>query len=362
MGLEFLLTNGGSRMRQYEAQPVLLDNGLMEAVEATQYAGLGYEQQPEEWQKIDVSRTIAPEDWEWKPRRFVDGKHVGRVATCLFSAERYPVPVYLSQIGAVEMREFGSSLRRTGETAETVVVLMAHLFPWDEVEGFADALQKEGYRMLIAEKPRPLKEGEVAAYSYDFERMRKTTHNRSNDEMLRHEKQIIAGCCDVPTIIDGRLEPRAAAISRAAAPTVGVIKKHAQNYLHPRGWQTFYDLRPRQRTPAFLLTSDDQVKKEIRFEVVSWYLRLEGSQSEMPNYGVIRVEVPAKFLKNGLGDLNQNYINRLSQLLCDYRSRDEAYDRSAVSIYPIQRAEESLGSLFQPTEAELGRFYRLTKL
>jgi len=222
-GLEFLRANGGSRIRQYEPQPVLLDNGLMDAEDATQYTGLGFEQSADEWRKIDVSQTIVSEDWLWKPRRFVDGKHVGRVATCLFSAERYPVPVYLSQIGAVEMRNEKGCLRRTGETVETVVALMAHLFPWDEVESFAAALQEEGYRMLIAEKPQP-KDGTEAHYSYDFERMRKTTHNRSNDEMLRLEKQIIASRCNVPTVVDGRLEPRASAISKAKVPTVGVIK------------------------------------------------------------------------------------------------------------------------------------------
>lgn len=363
MGLEFLLNHGGSRIRQYEPQPFLLDDGLMEAAEGTQYAGLSYEQPADKWRKIDVSQTIVPEDWSWKPHRFIDGKHVGRVATCLFSAaERYPVPVYLSQIGAIEMRETGGKLQRFAQTSETVVVLMAHLFGWEEVESFADALHREGYRMLIAEKPKPLKEGENAAYSYDFERMRKTTHNRSNDEMLRHEKQIIADCRNFPTVVDGRLEPRAGAIGKMETPTVGVIKKHSKNYLHPHGWQTFYELREGQRTPAFLLTNENEEKKEIRFEVVSWYLRLEGSHNEMPNYGVVRVEVPAKYLETEYNGSNQDYINRLSRVLCDYRSRDAAYNREAVSIYPIQRAEESLGSLFKPTEAELGRFYRLTKL
>jgi len=362
MGLIFFREFGGSRIRQYDAQPFLLDNGLMESVDATQPAGLSYEIPADEWQKIDVSKTVVPDDWAWKPRRFIDGKHRGQVATCLFSAERYPVPVYLSQIGAVEMCIQNNCLRRTNQKLETVVALMAHLFPWERVESLATALQIEGYRMLIAEKPQPLNMQDTAAYSYDFERMRKTTHNCSNDEMLRHEKQILANNCNIPTIIDGRLEPRASAITNSNVPTVGVIKTHSKNYLHARGWQTFYSLMPCQRTPAFLLSKEDTQDTKVRFEVISWYLRLAGSQNEMPNYGVVRVEIPYDFFKGKSFDLIIDYINWLSQFIYDYRSHDANYARSAISISPIQRAEESLGSLLPSSEAELSHFYHLTRL
>jgi hypothetical protein len=372
MGFEFFRQYGGSRIRSYDSQPFMLDDGRMDAEEATEEEGLDFEMDPADWSKIDVSCKVIPTTWVLRPRRFIDGKHLGQVVTSLYSKDRYPVPVQLSQIGAIEMRDFDGMLRRVEETTERVVTLMAHLFPWDEIESLASALQRQGFRLLIAEKPRPLKEGAKAGYTFDYERMRKTTHNRSNDEMLRLEKQILARAPNVPTVLDGRLEPRASAFRNASVPTVGVIKTHHQNYLHPEGWHVFYDLSPRQRTPAFRITGrksgdDNQPKKSSTLEVISWYLRLEGTQNDMPNYGIVRIEVPVyvggtRFFSQKCSASDRDYIDNLSQILCDYRCRDESYGRAAVSIHPIQRAEESLGSLFTLSEALAGRFYYLTKL
>jgi len=49
-------------------------------------------------------------------------------------------------------------------------------------------------------------------------------------------------------------------------------------------------------------------------------------------------------------------------LICEYRCRDQDYSRAPVSIHPIQRAEESLGSLFTQSDTITNRFYRLTSL
>jgi hypothetical protein len=250
----------------------------MEAEDSTELDGLDFEMEPDRWEKIDVAQKVVPATWPSRPRRFVDGIHDGRVVTCLYSKERFPVPVQLAEIGAVEIREIDGALRRVNETVERVVVLMAHLFPWDEVEGLGAVLQQHGYRLLIAERPQPIKEGSSAGYTYDYERMRKTTHNRSLDEMLRLEKQILARVCNVPTVVDGRLEPRASAFSKTIVPVVGLIKTHSRNYLHPQGWRTFYDLHPQQRTPAFRIRCNTP-------EVISWYLRLDGSRGHSRHAG-----------------------------------------------------------------------------
>lgn len=372
MSFEFFREHGGSRIRSYDQQQFLLDDGLMDAEDATEEEGLDFEMEPDNWEKIDVARVTVPDSWPLRPRRFIDGKHLGRVVTCLYSRERFPVPVQLSQIGAVEMRDYDGVLRRENDLVERVVSLMAHLFPWDEIESLATALQRQGIRLLIAEKPRPLKEGSQAGYSYDYERMRKTTHNRSNNEMERLEKQVLALAPSVPTVVDGRLEPRASAFKNATVPVVGLVKEHRQNYLHPQGWQVFYDLLPRQRTPAFRITGrktsvGDGQAKPSTLEVISWYLRLDGTQSDMPNYGIVRVEAPAnvcgsRFFSQKCSSADREYIDKLSQTLCDYRCRDESYGRAAVSIHPIQRAEQSLGSLFTQTDALIGHFYYLAKL
>ena len=355
MSFEFFREHGGCRIRSYDPQPFLLDDGRMEMEDATEIDGLNFESEPDQWQKIDVSQKAVPPSWPLRPRRFVDGIHDGCVVTCLFSKERFPVPVQLSEIGAVEMRDVDGTVRRTNDTVQRVVVLMAHLFPWDEIESLASVLQQNSYRLLIAEKPRPLKEGSSAGYTYDYERMRKTTHNRSIDEMLRLEKQILARACNVPTLVDGRLEPRASAFHKTTVPVVGLIKTHSQNYLHPQGWRTFYDLHPQQRTPAFRIKSTTP-------EVISWYLRLDGTQNDLPNYGIVRIEVPSRFFDNKCSAGDRDYIDNLSKTLFEYRCRDHSYGRAPISIQPIQRAEESLRSLFTSANARSGHFYYLTKL
>lgn len=388
MGLDFLRTHGAHRMRNYDTQLFLLDNGMMQNTELEQVDAsidLGYEEPPDEWKPKPCARefghSAGPADWPFLPTRFIDGKDVGRTVAWLQTREGYPVPVRLSEIGAVVIHNINGELRREFAHVERVVSLMIDPFPWDEVESFAIALREEGFRLLPCNKPYsndPTKSG----YSYDFERMRKTTQNRSNDEMSRLERQALSLVRDVPTIIDGRLEPRRGAFDQGS-PVVGLVKTHQYNYLHAHGWQTYYQLRPGQRTPLFKVESPNHDKgrdedngmfmtdssdentpeklKSTRLPIVSWYLRLDGERGDLPNWGIVRLEVPLRFFEGTLGK-DWEYVDRLSQVICDYRCRDQGYGRAAVSIHPIQRAEESLGALFSEAEMLINRFYRLTNL
>lgn len=354
MGFEFLRNYGAQRVRNYDPQPFLLDDGLMDIEDKIEEDGLDVEVPPDEWRPRNVTSATAPANWQHRPQRFIDGKDVGRTVAWLRSREGYPVPVYLSQIGAVEMRNVGGHLCREFEVVERVVSLMIDLFPWKEIESFADALQEHDFRLLPCQPPAPIREGSKRGYSYDFERMRKTTQNRSNDEMSRLERRALARACEIPTLVDGRLAPRASAFAEGENFVVGLIKKHSQNYLHPQGWRTFYDLKPGERTPAFILA-------EITPAVISWYLRLDGGAGEMPNWGIVRLEIPARYFNEKLGG-DWEHVDRLSRLVYEYRCTDQSYTRAAVSIYPIQRAEESLGAVFLPTETFIQRFYHLANL
>jgi hypothetical protein len=354
VGFEFLRNYGAQRVRNYDPQPFLLDDGLMNIEDNVEEEGLGVEVSPHKWCPLNVLSSATSSGWNYRPQRFIDGKDVGRTVAWLRSREGYPAPVYLSQIGAVEMRNVDGHLRREFEVVERVVSLMVDLFPWKEIESFADALQEHNFRLLPCKPPAPTKEGSKHGYSYDFERMRKTTQNRSNDEMSRLERQALSRACEIPTVVDGRLEPRASAFVDTENFVVGLIKSHSQNYLHPQGWRTFYDLKPGERTPAFLLVDTNP-------PVISWYLRLDGGAGEMPNWGIVRLEIPARYFKD---KLNNDWVHadRLSQLIYEYRCSDQNYSRAPVSIYPIQRAEESLGSVLLPTETFIQRFYRLANL
>jgi hypothetical protein len=184
--------------------------------------------------------------------------------------------------------------------------------------------------------------------------MRQATENRSKDEMSRWERLALSQEIDTPTLIDGRLQPRRGEFTCDDKPVVGLVKTHSRNYLHPQGWQVFYSLQPGQRTPAFRIDGR-------YIGIVSWYLRLDGSRGEMPNYGIVRVEMAQRFFETAL-EKNFGCLDRLSRMIIRLRCRDQSYGRAAISLHPIQRAEESLGAMMIPTEVLVSRFYRLTGL
>jgi hypothetical protein len=132
------------------------------------------------------------------------------------------------------------------------------------------------------------------------------------------------------------------------------IKTPYRQYLHAAGWRVFYALQQGQRTPAFLL-------RQKKVDVVSWYVRIDGTVADLPTWGIVRLEIPAKFFSHSQKN-DWSYINCLSRFVCDYRCKDTGYHRASVSLYPIQRAEESLRSLFSGSDALIHLFYRLTHL
>ncbi|MBV9469758.1 MAG: hypothetical protein JOZ57_11000 [Abitibacteriaceae bacterium] len=371
MGLDFLRNNGARRVRDFDAQPTLLNEGIPLAEQQDEPVDLEYEKSLVDWEPISVTANGQVDDADngrtyqahW-PQRFIDGKDVGRTVAWLLSREGYPVPVRLAEIGAVSMRAIKTptgerTLRREWDKVERVVTFMTDLFPWEEVEEFACSLQGTGFRLLSV---RVTLESDAEGFRFDYQRMAQNAINRSKDEMIRLEREALAVSRDVPTIVDGGLEARSGVFNETSA-VVGLIKSHSRNYLHPDGWRTFYALEPYERTPAFMLknTLSASLPSGRKLEVVSWYLRLDGARGELPNWGIVRVEVSRPFFEQTLqGDVG--YINRVSRLICDYRCRDEGYSRAAVSIHPIQRAEASLGSLFTQPDTLISHFYRLTNL
>ncbi len=188
--------------------------------------------------------------------------------------------------------------------------------------------------------------------------MRKKVQNRSNAEMEVLEEVALCQHAEIPTVVDGRLEPRINSDERLQrCPIVGVIKQQRKGYLHPDGWRTYYCLEPAQRTPAFLIKSGPK-KKTV--PVVSWYLKLDGARGALPNWGVVRVEVAAAYFDRIGKDFGQ--VDRISHALYQLRCRLAAYRRGPVSLEPIVRAEESLRALFSPPSWLAQHFYRLTGL
>jgi hypothetical protein len=233
-------------MRNYDAQPTLLDDGVTLSEDPDRIAALDYETPMDDWAPVQTVKPGPRKEWTLCPKRFIDGKDVGRTVAWLQTREGYPVPVRLSEIGAVVMEDVGGCLKREYGVVERVVSFIADPFPWDQVESFAIALQKHGFRLLPCPAP-----GGVP--TYDFELMRRATQNRSNGEMVQLERQALSRSIGVPTIVDGALEPRTSILRDHTAPVAGLIKTHRQSYLHPQGWRVFYNLQAGERTPTLTL-------------------------------------------------------------------------------------------------------------
>ena len=353
MTIDFLKEYSGSRLSQTELQPLMADELLETAISSnSERVILDYE--TADWKAIAINRNLPanwrPKDWQQRPVRFVDGKDVGQTIAWVRAPSGQLVPIRLAQIGSIAMRVEDGECRREFHVAERVVSMEVDLFPWTEIESFAAALQDNGFRLLTRLATRPPDE-EV---TFDFDKMRKIAQNRSKIEMELLEKAAVSYSDNEPTLIDGPLETRRGGFNTKHSPVVGVIKKPRNYHLTPDKKQLLYQLGVGERTPVFCLP-------DARLPVVTWYLRLAGVREASPSGGVVRVEVCQEWFENYCGN-DWNFVDRLSQTICEYRCREQSYDRANVSLHPIVRGEESLGSLFIPTNVLTHRFYRLTQI
>ena len=183
-----------------------LPDGASEGDEAV---GLDYEHDRADWRAItpQVPFGWLPQNWPERPVRFVDGKDVGDTVASIHAPGGYPAPVRLSQIGSIVTRVVDGHCRREFSLVERVVAMAADLFPWNEIEGISTALQEHGLRFLPAKYPG-------GQPTYDFEPMRKAAQNRSNDEMGLLEEAALGQDLTVPSLVDGRLEPRSGGLPR----------------------------------------------------------------------------------------------------------------------------------------------------
>ena len=353
MSLDFLQQYGGSRLGQTELQPLMADELLQTAISSnSERVILDYE--TADWKAIAIDRNLPadwrPKDWQQRPIRFIDGKDVGQTIAWVRAPSGQLVPIRLAQIGSIAMRVEDGECRREFHVAERVVSMEVDLFPWTEIESFAAALQENGFRLLTRLATCPPDE----ETTYDFDKMRKIAQNRSKFEMELLEKAAVSYSDGEPTLIDGPLETRRGGFNPKRSPIVGVIKKPRNYHLTPDKKQLLYQLERGERTPVFCLP-------DARLPVVTWYLRLVGVREASPSGGVTRVEVCRDWFETCCR-FDWDFIDKLSRTICEYRCREQSYDRASISLHPIVRGEESLGSLFDPPNILTHRFYRLTQI
>ncbi len=329
------------------------------AGEANKTRNWDYELSRDAWQPLSYAEAAPMTDPCLRPGRFVDGKDVGRTVAYVLAPQGFPVPIRLSQIGAIALRALppdvpgdGYRLRCETRRSEKVVSFMADLFPWDEVERFAAALHANGFRLLISR--RATSDDDIRNFAW----LNENARYRTREEMFRLERLAIKPCGSeedrVATLADGRLDDKEEAFVRDE-PMIGLVKTHANTtYLHTLGWNTLYALRPGERTPALALDTE-------KLRLVTWYLRLSAGNGAGPFDGIVRVEIPRPFFEQ-VAKRDFGYINSLSRVLCESRSRDGGYSRSAITLYPIQRAEEVLGACFAPPDTLTSHFYHIAGL
>jgi len=306
-----------------------------------------------DWKPILVDETPAnPGEF---PERFIDGSQAGQPVLCVRSPQGWPIPMVLSEVGAVALRGVGRTFEREFVALERVLSFVADPFPWEEVEALAsDLLNRPELKLRILPANRPPEEHSP----FDYEVMRNQARNRAQQEMTNLERLALAIHPGVSTLVDGPLQRVMGNPKANVALMVGVAKTHPKNYLHEQGWRTLLNLPLAHRTPIFRY--DGGGPEGGRFPICSWYLKLAGGPRLAPNWGYVRVEVPWRQFVERREDFG--FINRLSRWLIDARCRTASYARMPVSLEPIVRAEEALKPLFTQPNLLANRLYRTAGL
>jgi hypothetical protein len=347
----FFRTYAAARVGDTPPQPFLPLTTDEEISEGLDTADFDVEAAADKWTARIVAE--APAKTGEHPERFVDGSLSASPVLCLRAPEGWPIPVLVSEVGAVALASRGRSLVREFALVERVLSFVSDPFPWAEVEAFAVAVMNDP-ELLTRFVPgnRPLADRNP----FDYEVMRMQAYHRCEQEMLNAERLALASDATTPTLVDGKLAGRIGSNAAAARPLlVGVVKRLAI-HLHPQGWRTLLDLRPGQRTPVFKLAGIGG-GKEADMPTASWFLKLASGPQLAPNWGFVRVDVPwVQFQDHFHSSLG--FVSRLSRWLIDARCRQHSYARMPVSLEPIVRAEECLKPLFTPLPILSTRLYR----
>jgi hypothetical protein len=321
--------------------------------DAKETVDLSVEVAPEAWKPLIVPEAPA-RDREF-PTRFIDGSQAGQPVLCVRSPLGWPIPLVMSEVGAVALKSVGRGFEREFVAVERVLSFVADPFPWEEVEAFAECLvNKPELKLRVLPANRPKEEHSP----FDYEVMRMQARARAHQEMTVLERLALAVDSKAPTLVDGPLNRLMGAPGADCGLRVGVVKSQQANHLHDDGRGALLTLKPGQRTPIFRFEG-------IRGDhggmpVASWFLKLAGGPRLAPNWGYVRVEVPwGQFLERvNITQKEFGFVNRLSRWLIDARCRTESYARMPVSLDPIVRAEDALKPLFTPTQVLVNRLYR----
>ena len=260
--------------------PVPLSNPDVEEDEEKLRArtrNLSYEVPASEWRPI-----LNHGEPTYRPRRFIDGSLFTRTVA-VFTVEGKRRPAILACVGALSLEVKGRRLIRSKDSLEFETVLCMHSngIPPEDLQEMAYSLKSIGVHLLHPE---------TQELKIDFEILRRSCHNLAKQRMENAERRVLLSQPTVPTLVDGLLERRLVTVASHSLPAVGVVKRQMQHYLPNAHIGLLYELKPGERTPAFLMETEHA-------NIISWYLRLSGSESTSPNYGVVRLAVTQEYLE-----------------------------------------------------------------
>jgi hypothetical protein len=300
---------------------------------------LSYEVPASDWRAIHCTGTPVA-----APRRFIDGSVNARtVAVISVGGQRRPI--ILACIAALALELVGRDLnRRTAPSIETVVCLANNDLPSTVVPLLESALAPVGIGVIAARTDDS---------STDFETLRRRTWDLAKQRMESLERDLLLAEPGIPTLVDGLLERRLKTKESLAMPAIGMVKRQLRQYLPDSHLSLLYDLKPGERTPAFLLATN-------RASIVSWYLRLSALEGISPSGGLVRLTVAQGYLEGRFHEPAARIveISALSQFIYGLRHRESSYSRVGVSLEPIVRVEDQMHAMLEPVRGQVARFHR----
>jgi len=306
--------------------------------------------------RLDQASYEVPA-WEWAPiassgtpsappSRFIDGSLHSRTVGVVRVAGTLR-PLVLAVVGAVELRLHGRKLERPadGQRTDCVLCLAANQMGTELTLELDQAVAERGIRLIARESD---------VETHDFEMIRRRAWDFAKGEMEELERRLLLRDASTPALADGLLERRLVTIESQRQPAIGMVKQVLRHYLPAPFTSMLYDLRPGDRTPAFLLQTKNA-------QLVSWYLRLGEGELMGPGQGLVRLSVPLEYFERRFPTPRARTaeLSALSNFLRQIRCRELSYGRAAVSLEPIVRAEEQLHALLPPIEQRAAALRRL---
>jgi hypothetical protein len=301
---------------------------------------LSYEMPASEWQAIPCQGApVRP------PHRFIDGSLFSRtVATFTVGGRRYPA--VLACVGALALQLDGRRLVRSPNSlhVETVLCLLSNGMRHDDLLTLDSGLKSLNIRLVTMETT------EIVA---DIEVLRKRCWDLAKQQMEEAERKILLAQPRVPALVDGLLERRLTTVESHGMPAIGMVKRQMRQYLPPAHVGFLYDLKPSERTPAFVIETKQA-------SIVSWYMRLSEAETQSPSYGIVRLAATQEYLERSFPRRTDRWaeISALSRWTYTLRHREGSYPRVGISIEPIVRVEDELHALLPNIDQQVVRVHR----